>query len=78
MIPGEKLHEILITEEELPRTRDLPGYFIVEPWWSGNRFTEEYMSSQNLVGASQDISSLLARSDKEFAKYGLKDSVFLK
>jgi UDP-glucose 4-epimerase len=81
MFPGEKLHEILITEEELPRAHDLPGYFVVEPWWSANRFaevTEEYNSSQNLVTSLSEISRLLDRSDEEFARYGLKGSIFLK
>jgi UDP-glucose 4-epimerase len=81
MIPGEKLHEILISEEELPRAHDLPGFFVVEPWWSGNRFaevTEEYISSRNLMTATLEIGNLLERSDKEFATYGLADSIFLK
>jgi UDP-glucose 4-epimerase len=81
MLPGEKLHEILISEEELPRAHDLPGYFVVEPWWSGKRFnevTEEYSSSGNLISSSGEISRLLERSDQEFTKYGMKDSDFMK
>ena len=81
MIPGEKLHEILISEEEIPRARDLPGYFVVEPSWSTNRYqqvTDEYESSTNLITSSAEIGALLLRSDLEFEKYGLKHSVFLK
>ena len=33
MLPGEKIHEILITEEELPRAADLGSYFVVQPNW---------------------------------------------
>jgi UDP-N-acetylglucosamine 4,6-dehydratase (inverting) len=29
--PGEKLHEILLTEEEATHTREFPEYFVVEP-----------------------------------------------
>ena len=81
MIPGEKLHEILISEEELPRSRDLSGYFVVEPHWSPQRFTEvkeEYVSSQTLETSIPEIAHLLERSDLEFAKYGFSNGVFLK
>lgn len=36
--PGEKLHEVLISEEEARRTRDLGRMYVIEPshpWWSG-------------------------------------------
>ena len=33
MLPGEKLHEILISEEELPRATDLGDYYVVQPHW---------------------------------------------
>jgi len=37
--PGEKIHEILLTEEEARRAREFDGYFIIEPelafWNSG-------------------------------------------
>jgi UDP-N-acetylglucosamine 4,6-dehydratase (inverting) len=29
--PGEKLHEILLTEEEAAHTREFPPYFVIEP-----------------------------------------------
>jgi UDP-N-acetylglucosamine 4,6-dehydratase len=81
MIPGEKLHEILISEEELPRTRELPGYFIVSPFWARrpkDPVGEEYESSSELIEEQIKIRRLLARSDAEFERYGLKQSVFLK
>ena len=37
--PGEKMHEMLLTEDELKRVRDLGGYYLVEPrqdWWVGD------------------------------------------
>lgn len=30
--PGEKLHEVLISEDDARRTLDLGGYFVVQPW----------------------------------------------
>lgn len=29
--PGEKVHEILLTEEEAPHAREFPDYFVIEP-----------------------------------------------
>jgi len=38
--PGEKLHEVLLTEEEARHTREFGDYFVVEPeypFWSHRR-----------------------------------------
>jgi UDP-N-acetylglucosamine 4,6-dehydratase len=81
MFPGEKLHEILITEEEMPRAREQKGYFVVNPWWNPERFTEvssEFSSENHLLNSDSDIRALLKKSDDEFEKFGLKRSVFLK
>ncbi len=79
MIPGEKLHEILITEEELPRSHDLTEYFVVEPWWLFNRLTEvtkEYVSSDQIVTCQTEISRLLERSDQEFFGRFKRERIF--
>jgi UDP-N-acetylglucosamine 4,6-dehydratase len=79
--PGEKLHEILVSEEEVGRVQDLSDYFVVEPAWSTKRYsniTTEYSSDKNLVSSPAEIQVLLQKSDSEFIKYGLKNSVFLK
>lgn len=37
--PGEKLHEVLITQEEARHTKEFDKYFVILPeyqWWSGN------------------------------------------
>lgn len=37
--PGEKLHEVLLTEDEVRRTRDSGTYYVVLPqhdWWDGS------------------------------------------
>jgi UDP-N-acetylglucosamine 4,6-dehydratase len=68
LLPGEKLSEIMLTEEELIRTEDLGDYYKIHPWWSKASFTHmdnEYSSSDNVV--SKDlIKQLLHRSDAEF------------
>lgn len=81
ILPGEKLHEILITEEEMPRSREQQGYFVVNPWWNPQRYGEvnsEFSSENHLVSSDAEIRSLLGKSDAEFDKFGLKKTVFLK
>lgn len=66
--PGEKLHEILITEEELMRTKDMGEYFKVLPFWSNQSFDElkeEYISSNEIITDDVKIRQLFKRSDDE-------------
>jgi len=80
MIPGEKIHEILITEEELPRAADLGSYYVVQPNWvkcQGPAVEREYSSDQNLVRCDKEIVDLLAKSDAEFSRLGI-EGIFLK
>lgn len=63
--PGEKLHEILISEEEIPRTTTHRGYFIIKPHLpelypltSTPSLTEEY-SSANCVMPKSEVKTLL-------------------
>jgi UDP-N-acetylglucosamine 4,6-dehydratase len=68
MLPGEKLNEIMLTEEELIRTEDQGDYYKIHPWWSKvnlDHLNTEYSSFDNLVGKAH-IKQLLARADKEF------------
>lgn len=80
MLPGEKIHEILITEEELPRAKDLGSYYVVQPNWvkcEGEAVEREYSSDQNLVNNDTEIVELLAKSDAEFSTLGVSGT-FLK
>ena len=80
MLPGEKIHEILITEEELPRATDLGSYYVVQPNWikcDGPTVEREYSSDQNLVESDSEIKQLLAKSDAEFSGLGIQ-GIFLK
>ncbi|OQA48026.1 MAG: UDP-galactose-4-epimerase [Euryarchaeota archaeon ADurb.Bin294] len=43
--PGEKIHEVLITEDEARHTRDLKGYYIIDPeisFWNGQKRDHVY------------------------------------
>lgn len=69
--PGEKLHEVLLTEDEVRRTRDIGKYYLVEPahdWWVGDGFKSfnylpdgfQYASNQVGVLGKEDFLSLLS------------------
>jgi UDP-N-acetylglucosamine 4,6-dehydratase/5-epimerase len=75
MLPGEKIHEILISEEELPRAADLGSYYVVQPNWvkcDSTTVDREYSSDQNLVSSSDEIVRLVAKSDTEFSQLGIQ------
>ncbi len=75
VLPGEKFHEVLISEEELQRTRDLGDYYVVAPWWEKKFTTKlqaEYSSEHNIVSDLSAIRTLLAKSDAEFRALGFK------
>lgn len=66
--PGEKVHEILITEEELTRTKDMGDYFKIFPFWLNKNFNElrsEYKSSNEILYDDKKIRELFKRSDDE-------------
>jgi UDP-N-acetylglucosamine 4,6-dehydratase len=68
LLPGEKLNEIMLTEEELVRTEDLGDYYKIHPWWSKANFDHiktEYSSFDSVVDKDQ-IKQLLLRADHEF------------
>lgn len=72
--PGEKLHEVLISEAEAPRTRKFKEMFVIEPdhpWWAsdnwkgGNRLPEGFRYSSDVnddwLGTSQ-LHAMIERS----------------
>jgi UDP-glucose 4-epimerase len=68
LLPGEKLGEILVSEEELQRVEDVGGYYRILPWWSGaapHQLEREFHSADEVVGRDE-IASLIARADREF------------
>jgi len=79
--PGEKLHEILITEEELIRTQDMGDFYKVNPYWIDKKFTditEEYGSGINLIEDQQSIKTLISRSDDEMLGVSIEKGEFSK
>lgn len=74
--PGEKLHEILITEEELDRTEDMGDYFTVHPWWEKSNFTDlesEYSSGMEVTEDFENIRTLINRADKSALMVNIDD-----
>ncbi len=79
--PGEKLHEILITEEELQRTKDMGDYFKVDPWWiekAYNDLNTEYCSQDEVVYDDKAIRTLIRRSDDEIDNVSVEEGEFSK
>jgi UDP-glucose 4-epimerase len=81
ILPGEKLHEILISEEEIGRTEESgDDYYRVHPWWSRPETTgvdDEFRSSDKLVDRDE-IRALIARADGEFERMAITDGEFAK
>jgi UDP-glucose 4-epimerase len=79
-LPGEKIDEIMLTEEELIRTEDQGDYYKIHPWWSKvclDHITAEYSSGDSLVDMMQ-VKHLLARADKEFEDMEMPGGEFAK
>ena len=77
--PGEKVHEILITEEELQRTEDKGDYFRINPWWNRSVFNElarEFCSANEVLENDTDIRHLIERSDREFEHVSVEEGEF--
>lgn len=80
ILPGEKLNEILVSEEELGRTEDLGDYYKIHPWWDSARphaLEREYSSVDHVTGRDE-VRSLIARADGEFKDMELMDTEYSK
>ncbi len=78
MLPGEKLNEILLSEEELIRTEEVDNYYKVHPWWSKTHFDHlqaEYSSLDHLVDR-EGAKHMIARADKEFEMMEMEGGEF--
>lgn len=77
--PGEKLHEILITEEELQRSQDMGNYITIHPWWDKrifNEITSEYGSSDDIIEDKEKIKALIADADIKAAEVHVEKGEF--
>ncbi|MBV8665377.1 MAG: SDR family NAD(P)-dependent oxidoreductase [Burkholderiaceae bacterium] len=80
LLPGEKLNEIMLTEEELVRTEDQGDYYKIHPWWSKVNFdhiTTEYSSYDSVVD-KEKIKQLIKRADDEFEAMEMSVGEFAK
>lgn len=80
ILPGEKLHEILVSEEELVRVQNCGDYYTIHPWWGTTRYTEldhEFGSAENLTD-TREVKRLIALADAEFDALEMSDGEFAK
>lgn len=59
--PGEKLHEMLLTEDETRRAKDIGKYYLVEPnhdWWDKSHFQKFQSAPANFNYASNRVKEL--------------------
>ncbi len=69
ILPGEKLNEILVSEEELERCDDMGGYFKIHPPWHDLRpraLDKEYSSLDQMIDLAK-TRELIHRADAEFS-----------
>jgi UDP-N-acetylglucosamine 4,6-dehydratase/5-epimerase len=79
-LPGEKINEILISEEELIRCEDIDTYYKIYPWWEKSQpyaIKKEYCSS-DLLASHDEIKQLISRSDEEFSEMVMEGGEFAK
>lgn len=77
--PGEKIHEILITEEEFDRSEDHGQYFTIHPWWKKEQFTDisvEYSSEDQLIDDDAQIRQLIHSADEAAQRIQIEDGEF--
>ena len=72
--PGEKLHEIMIPEEEARLCIDMEKYFIIKPvfkWWNSNKLDAKLLKGKLVDKNFEYISSnkTLLMNDKEIKKF---------
>jgi len=78
-LPGEKINEILITEEEIRRAEDLGEYYRIHPWPEAgfDDLTAEFSSADHLIDHDR-IRELIADSDREFERMEMLGGEFAK
>lgn len=74
--PGEKLHEVLISEDEARHTIELPDKYIIKPvhpWWKIENWKNGKKLSDNFIYASNSNSNQLTINQIHKIKTQLKD-----
>jgi UDP-glucose 4-epimerase len=78
IFPGEKIHEILISEEEMVRSEEREEYFVVYPPQRHTRLTgshKEYCSRDH-VADKEDIRTLLEKSERLLQQDSYEEGYF--
>ena len=58
--PGEKLHEVMIPEEEIRNTIDMGSYYIIQPnhhWWNISDFKKNVEKKGEFVSEMREYAS---------------------
>ncbi len=77
-LPGEKLNEILVSEEELVRVEDQGQYLKVHAWWGAERpaqLAREYASGDTLADAAE-VKAMIERADREYREMEMAGGEF--
>jgi len=78
--PGEKLHEILLSEEELERVEDQGDYYKIAPWWKNQHprgIAKEYCSADAVTDMTT-LKKTIERADREFDEMEIIGGEFAK
>lgn len=80
ILPGEKINEILISEEELRRAVDCGDYYRVDPWWKSDNTSDLSVefSSHHVTEDPAQIRTLIERADREFEALEMPVGEFVK
>lgn len=66
--PGERIHEMLLTSDEVRRTKDIKKYYIVEPehdWWNSKRLKGSLRPAPDFIYSSDNVKNLTPKELKE-------------
>jgi UDP-N-acetylglucosamine 4,6-dehydratase len=67
MRPGEKLHEVLVTEYEAPRTKDIGRLYAIQPEFDNSRYTKwldgKKPAARDFIFASDNSAFLLSQEE---------------
>lgn len=78
VFPGEKIHEILVSDEEMTRCKDHDDYFVISPWEQKPTHTEdfrEYCSKDNLEDDDL-VRKMIHESEKEASVLEFEEGYF--
>ncbi|RMH55396.1 MAG: NAD-dependent epimerase/dehydratase family protein [Candidatus Hydrogenedentota bacterium] len=76
--PGEKIHEILISEEERTRCEEQDEYFLIHPWRQDPKIdyeVEEYNSRDHVVSV-EEIKRMIEEADRAASQIDFEEGYF--